>query len=87
MIRRQWPQWWDWELELSPPLFKRMVDRGFTEMELRTMLEHARGYRPDIVAGRWVVITLHHRQTWEIIVEPDFVNKSLIVITAYPYWE
>jgi len=34
-----WPEWWDWELELSPHLLKRMLDRGFTESDLRRMLE------------------------------------------------
>ncbi len=38
MIRRRWPEWWDWELELSLPLFKRMPDRGFSELDLRVML-------------------------------------------------
>ncbi len=87
MIRRRWPEWWDWELEFNPHLFKRMLDRNFTEIDLRTMFEHARGYRPDVVEGRWVVVTLHRRQTWEIIVEPDFGSKRLLIITAYPYWE
>ena len=87
MIRRRWPEWWDWELELSPHLFKRMVDRSFTELELRTMLENSRGYRPDIVEKRWVIVTSHRKRTWEIIVEPDYVNKILIIITAYPYEE
>jgi len=81
MIRRRWPEWWDWELEFSPHLFKRMLDRNFTELDLRTMLEHARGYRPDIVEGRWVVIALHRRQTWEVIVEPDFAAKRLEHLT------
>ena len=74
-------------MEFSPHLFKRMLDRDFTELDLRTMLERARGYRPDIVEGRWVVVTSHRRQTWEIIVEPDFNSKRLLIITAYPYWE
>jgi hypothetical protein len=87
MIRRRWPEWWDWEMEFSPHLFKRMLDRNFTELDLRTMLERARGYRPDIVEGRWVVVTLHRRQTWEVIVEPDFSTKRLLIITAYPYLE
>jgi hypothetical protein len=64
-----------------------MLDRGFTELDLRIMLEHARGYRPDVVVGRWVVVTLHRRRTWEVIVEPDFSSKRLLIITAYPYWE
>ena len=53
----KWPEWWDWELELSPHLLKRMIDRRFTEVDLRRMLEHARGYAPDLVEGRWVIST------------------------------
>jgi hypothetical protein len=87
MIRQRWPEWWDWELELSPHLFKRMIDRGFSELDLRAMLERARGYRPDVVDGRWVVVTSHRAKTWEVIVEPDRNAARLVVITAYPYWE
>lgn len=36
-----WPQWWDWELEFSPHLLKRMVDRSFNEIDLRSMLSVA----------------------------------------------
>jgi hypothetical protein len=53
MIHNRWPAWWEWELELSPHLLKRMIDRDFTELDLRKMLEKARGYRPDIIDGRW----------------------------------
>ncbi|MCJ7674396.1 MAG: hypothetical protein MUO33_04495 [Sedimentisphaerales bacterium] len=74
-------------MELNPHLFKRMVDRSFSELDLRVMIEHSRGYRPDIVEGRWVIVTLRRRRTWEVIVEPDFDAKRLVVITAYPYWE
>ena len=38
MSRRRWPEWWNWELELSPHLLKRMVDRRFTEVDVRRML-------------------------------------------------
>jgi hypothetical protein len=86
MIRRRWPEWWDWELELSSHLFKRMLDRGFSELDLRTMLDHSRGYRPDIVEGRWLIVTSHRKRTWEVVVEPDFYARRLVVITAYPYW-
>ena len=33
--RREWLEWWDWELELSPYLLKRMDDRRFTEIDQR----------------------------------------------------
>lgn len=28
-----WPEWWHWEIELSPHLLKRMADRGFSEAD------------------------------------------------------
>jgi hypothetical protein len=34
---------------------KRMEDRGFSEVDLRRMLEHASGHRPDIVEGRFII--------------------------------
>lgn len=85
MVR--WPQWWQWELELSPHLIKRMLDRVFSEVDLRTMLEDAGECRPDILEGRWVIVTRHNRQRWEIVVEPDVDAKRLVVITGYPCWE
>jgi len=69
---------------LSPHLLKRMVDRRFNEIDLRSMLGRATGYRRDIVKGRWVILTRHRRQAWEVIVEPDSTEELLVVITAYP---
>lgn len=48
----EWPDWWEWELELSPHLEKRMEERGVTEIELRQRLDRAHRYRPDVVEGR-----------------------------------
>jgi len=64
-----------------------MVDRSFSELDLRAMLEHARGYRPDIMEGRWVIVASHRRRVWEVVVEPDFKTTRLVIVTAYPYWE
>ena len=79
-----WPEWWEWELELSAHLLKRMVDRGFSEVDLRNMMEHGKTFHEDNVPGRWVVITSHESQSWEVIVEPDSVDQLLVIITAYP---
>jgi len=87
VIERKWPKWWDWELELSPHLLKRMVDRRFNEVSLRRMVEWAQGYRKDTVKGRWVLMTRFRRRNWEVIVEPDEDINVLVVITAYPVWE
>ncbi|MBI4443068.1 MAG: DUF4258 domain-containing protein [Acidobacteria bacterium] len=84
LAKRIWPSWWEWELEFTPHLLKRMTDRRFTEIDLRRMLEKATDLRRDIVEGRWVIGTRHQRRLWEVIVEPDFAEKLLIVITAYP---
>jgi len=79
-----WPTWWDWELELSSHVLKRMVDRGFSEVHLRTMIESAEGLHEDEEAGRWVAETWHESRPWEVIVEPDGADQLLVVITAYP---
>jgi len=79
-----WPEWWDWELELSPHLLKRMVDRRFSETDLRLMMEDATGLREDDEPGRWLVETWHASRPWEIVVEPDREDRLLVVITAYP---
>ena len=84
MAGRKWPTWWGWELELSPHILKRMADRRFTEVDLRRMLVRAQRYRRDIVDGRWVIVTRHRRQQWEVIIEPDFEAQLLVVVTAYP---
>jgi hypothetical protein len=79
-----WPAWWEWELELSSHLFKRMADRDFSEVELRRMLSDASRLRPDIVPDRWIVETRQGRARWEVIVEPDPDAQLLVVLTAYP---
>ena len=61
-----------------------MEDRDFNEVDLRRMLEHALGYQPDVVEGRWIIEARHYRQRWEIILEPDDFEQLLVVITAYP---
>ncbi len=78
-----WPDWWSWELELTPHVQKRMEDRDFTEVDLRQMLESANGYRPDVLEDRFVVESGLHGRRWEVIVEPDISARRLVVITAY----
>jgi hypothetical protein len=79
-----WPGWWEWEIELTPHLEKRMEDRDFSEVDLRAMLEHARGHKADVVEGRFVIHTEHKGAQWEVIVEPDEIDHLLVVVTAYP---
>jgi hypothetical protein len=84
LATQQWPAWWTWELELSAHLLKRMEDRGFNEVDLRGMLEHASGHRLDIIEGRFIIDARHANRPWEIIVEPDEIPQLLVIITAYP---
>ena len=55
----------------------------FDEIELRRMLEHAGGHRPDILEGRFVIELRHVGVSWEVIVEADEWRQLLVVITAY----
>jgi hypothetical protein len=80
----RWPEWWSWELELSPHLLKRMLDRQFSEADLRMMIEDATDYYLNHVEGRWVVQTKHADREWEVVVEPLSDERILLVITAYP---
>lgn len=82
---REWPSWWSWDLELSPHLLKRMVDRQFSEVDLRSMLEHASVLRDDVVDGRYIVEAWHEKEPREVIVEPDAEARMLVVVTAYPW--
>jgi hypothetical protein len=84
LTTREWPPWWEWELELSAHLLRRMEDRQFDEVDLRRMLEHASDHRADILEGRFVVEARRAGRPWEVIVEPDGRRQLLVVITAYP---
>jgi hypothetical protein len=85
MARIRWPSWWEWELEFTPHLERRMEDRAFTETDLRRMLEIALDYAPDpAMDGRFLIKTRHGRGDWEVIVEPDAEGHCLVVVTAYP---
>jgi len=78
-----WPGWWEWEIEVTPYLRKRMEDRDFTKVDVRRMQEDARSLRPDVVEDRWVVETAHGLRRWEVIVEPDALDRIVVIVTAY----
>ena len=42
MKKRSWPEWWDWDIEFTPHLLKRMEDRNFDEVDLRDMLNRSK---------------------------------------------
>jgi hypothetical protein len=79
----KWPIWWFWEIEITPHIEKRMSQRHFNELELRTMLQYAIGYENDFISGRYKIQTTNRNKIWEIIVEPDFDENVLVIVTAY----
>jgi hypothetical protein len=81
---QEWPQWWHFEVVLSPHVMERMLERGFSEADLRTMLEDAISHRASVMPGRFCVQTTWQAHPWEVVVEPDGLERLLIVVTAYP---
>lgn len=85
--KRVWPPWWEWELKFIDHAYESMEKRGFTEIDLRRMMEQATGYKRDMVEGRWVIETRRNRAQWHVIVEPNPEKTLLEVLTAYELWE
>lgn len=77
-----WPEWWQWELVLTGHVERRMAQRGVSEVDLRGMLQRARGWRPSVVPQRFLVETTHEGAAWVVIVEPDFDDRHLVVVTV-----
>jgi hypothetical protein len=80
MPESNWPAWWNFELELCAHLQDRMIDRGFSEADLRLMMEDADGLRVGSRVGRWVIATTHLGDAWEVVVEPDLVRPLTLVV-------
>ena len=81
--QRQWPPWWNWELELTDYTYKRLRERDCKEIELRRMMERATSYRRGKREGRWVLETRFRRKPWKVAVEPLPEKHRLAVVTAY----
>jgi hypothetical protein len=81
---QDWPEWWDWELDLTlDHLREQMVRRKFSETDLREMLEKTSSLREDDEFGRWLAETTRNSQPWAVVLEPQFKEQTLLVITAY----
>ena len=78
-----WPDWWSWELEFSDHLVLRMGQRDFHATDIRTMLDDASGIVPDSNPGRWLVLTTFRGVAWNVVLEPDHVERIIVVITAF----
>jgi hypothetical protein len=78
----EWPEWWDWEIEVSDHAIERMAQRHFSEVDLRDMMYRATDYTPG-EPGRWELETTFDGAPWTVIVEPDAERKLLVVVTAF----
>ena len=79
-----WPEWWSWELELTPHLLQA---DGRSPLQRGGPPPHARrrhGFHENHEEGRFVVETTHDGRRWVVIVEPSPSDEALIVVTAYP---
>ena len=70
-------------MEFSSELPDRMLDRHFSETDLRQMLHDAGDWQADKEIGRYAVHARWDKGLWEIIVEPDREDQRLVIITAY----
>ena len=77
------PHWWRWPILVSGHLLERMVDRRFTEADLREMLEDVSRVRPGSGTSRWVAECPWRGEYWEVVLEPDPASNEIVVVTAY----
>jgi len=64
-------------------LQKRMTDRGFSEVDLRHLLEYPMLVEPTAGGLRWRVESRLRGSAWTVIVEPDEVEHVVVVVTAW----
>jgi len=77
------PEWWEWELGFDSHIEDRMEERGFSEVELRAMLEDATSLSPARRKGRWLADTHFRGRPWVVVLEPDVADQITYVITAF----
>jgi hypothetical protein len=77
------PEWWEWPLAFTPHIESRMEERSFSEVDLRTMLTKVSRVTAARRPGRFIAFTRHGRQPWVIVLEPDWDERLLFVVTAF----
>ena len=60
-----------------------MDQRGVTEVEVRSMLERATAFEPNVVDGRFMIHVCHAQRPWIAIGEPDAEKRLLVIVTVY----
>lgn len=77
------PEWWEWPLAFTAHVESRMEERGFSELELRTMIAEATRVVSARHPGRFVVTTRHVGEPWSVVLEPERDDRLLFVVTAF----
>ena len=77
------PHWFAWPIEISPHAARRMPTRGFSEIDLRGMLEQPESLIPDACPGRFLAHCRWQGRRWDVVREPDETSSTIIVVTAY----
>ena len=77
------PDWWEWDLAFTAHVESRMEERGFSEVELRAMLDDATELLSSSGAGRWIAHMRYEGRPWAVVVEPDPDERRTYVVTAY----
>lgn len=77
------PEWWEWPLAFTPHVELRMEERGFSEVELRTMLMQTTLIVAARRPGRFVAMTKHAGVPWAVVLEPDSDDRLVFVVTAF----
>jgi hypothetical protein len=80
--RMELPEWWNWELAYTEHVESRMDERGVSDVDLRTMLQSPISVQPGR-PGRWQVEARHAEQRWTVVLEPDFDDRVVFVVTVY----
>jgi hypothetical protein len=83
MMLEKPPDWWDFELELSPHLEDRIILSRFLGGRSPAVIEVAQDLGVGKTPGRWIVRTSHLGEAWDVVVEPDELDRVIVVITAY----
>ncbi|MSQ85090.1 MAG: hypothetical protein EXR77_19815 [Myxococcales bacterium] len=86
MTRRHkpiFPPWWSWPRTVSDHIERRMLDRGFTHLQLHAMLAHARHIRPSTTDGRFVVDCSLRGRQWRVVLEPQPELQQVVIVTAF----
>ena len=78
------PDWWDWPFDCeNEHLLERMEIRNFNEANLREMIEATALIESGDVSTRFNLYARYDGDYWKIVVEPDPIDRVVIVVTAF----